>query len=383
MRKLEAGGRLDRQLEMLPSDAVIADRQRAGQGLTRPEAAVLMAYAKMTLYEDLLRTDVPDRDYLAHEIAEYFPEELRRRYLTEIGGHRLRREIAATWLANSIVNRGLDTLVSDIEDETGADLADISLAFLVARDAFVLTPQWAAIEALPADVPAAVQIELLAVTREVLVRGTRWFLAHGGRPLRIGRNVERFRSGIVGLAQQFESVVTEGHAAEIGATAAAYSEAGVPPDLARVMARLPLALAACDIVAITEPESPGGAPVEQRLAATARVYFALDEALGLRWFRSRIEEAPRIGRWDRLVLTGLEDDLAGILRALSSRAMAAGAVADDVGGTGEQVRAWLDGAGRGLARYRGLVRELEAAPDHDLAMLTVAMRTLGDLQLGR
>ena len=53
MRRLEGEGRLDREVEDLPSDAELAERRKAGKGLTRPELAVLLAYAKMTLYEDL------------------------------------------------------------------------------------------------------------------------------------------------------------------------------------------------------------------------------------------------------------------------------------------------------------------------------------------
>lgn len=43
-----------------PDDAAIAERTRRGQSLTRPELAVLLAYAKLTLYDDLLVTAVPD-----------------------------------------------------------------------------------------------------------------------------------------------------------------------------------------------------------------------------------------------------------------------------------------------------------------------------------
>ena len=44
----------------MPDDAAIAERTRRGQFLTRPELAVLLAYAKLTLYDDLLVTSVPD-----------------------------------------------------------------------------------------------------------------------------------------------------------------------------------------------------------------------------------------------------------------------------------------------------------------------------------
>ena len=55
MRKLEAQGRLDREHRDAAQRRRAGRAPQGGRGLTRPEAAVLLAYAKMTLYEDLLR----------------------------------------------------------------------------------------------------------------------------------------------------------------------------------------------------------------------------------------------------------------------------------------------------------------------------------------
>ena len=242
MRKLEAQGRLDRELEHLPSDAELAERRKEGSGLTRPEAAVLLAYAKMTLYEDLLRTELPDRAYLAEEIAKYFPRPLRRRYAAEIEQHRLKREIVATWIANSVVNRGLAVFVSELEDETGGALDDVLLAYVVARDSFGLLPVWSAIEALPATrAGRACRLALLVVARDVLVRGTRWFMTprrpaashrrHGG-PLPAGHRRDHGDSST--------SVVERGQPRPIEAAAArAMSRPGSSRSWRGPMAGLP------------------------------------------------------------------------------------------------------------------------------------------------
>ena len=98
MRKLEGQGRLDRALEGLPADEVLQERRKGGRGLTRPEAAALLAYAKMTIYDDLLRTELPDRPYLAQEIGKYFPQgaapALRRRDRRPPAAARDRRDLA-------------------------------------------------------------------------------------------------------------------------------------------------------------------------------------------------------------------------------------------------------------------------------------------------
>ena len=114
IRALERRGVLDRAVEYLPDEEEIAERRGEGRGLTRPEIAVLLSYAKMVLYRDLLASPLPDDPYLAADLRRYFPRPLRKRHARHIESHRLRREIIATFEANSIVNRTGPSFVSDI-----------------------------------------------------------------------------------------------------------------------------------------------------------------------------------------------------------------------------------------------------------------------------
>ncbi|MFZ1428661.1 MAG: NAD-glutamate dehydrogenase [Geminicoccaceae bacterium] len=377
MRRLERQGRLDRQIEFLPRDNELAERRKEGRGLTRPEAAVLLAYAKMTLYEDLLKTELPDRAYLAKDVAKYFPRPLRRRFMPQIEQHRLKREIVATWIANSVVNRGLDVFVSELQDETGGSLEDVLLAYVAARDSFGLLSVWGAIEALPATVPGSLQPRLLVVVRDVLLRGTRWYMTQGGHPFKLSETVARFRPGIGEIIGQLDQVMSPTHAGGVEATTVEYVAAGVDTGLARTIAKLPHLLAVCDVVRV----APTGAAIADptRALQTARIYFALDNALDLPWLKTCIQTAPRPGRWDRLALTGLEDDLSRILRGLTAAAMAAGLEASEVDSAAASVSEWLESKVQGVNRFRVLVQELRQLPGADLAMLTVAVRTLAGL----
>ncbi|RZJ40105.1 MAG: NAD-glutamate dehydrogenase, partial [Brevundimonas sp.] len=60
MQWLTAKGKLDRKVEGLPNDARIAELIAAGQGLTRPELAVLLAYAKLELSDDIVASAAPE-----------------------------------------------------------------------------------------------------------------------------------------------------------------------------------------------------------------------------------------------------------------------------------------------------------------------------------
>ena len=106
MRGLERAGKLDRALEFLPDEEALAERQAAGRGLTRPELAVLFSYAKMTLYEQLLESDVTESEALTRDVVNYFPTPLRETYRDAILGHRLKSEVIATLTANFLGQPG-------------------------------------------------------------------------------------------------------------------------------------------------------------------------------------------------------------------------------------------------------------------------------------
>ena len=102
---LERDGLLNRELEYLPSETEIDERRQRNQGLTRPEISVILSYAKIDLYNGLEDCGESLADFLTMDPQRYFPPLLRKRYQDLIPGHRLSREILATLIANTIVNR--------------------------------------------------------------------------------------------------------------------------------------------------------------------------------------------------------------------------------------------------------------------------------------
>ena len=155
MQTLEKRHELDRAVEFLPDDSEIAERRRRGIPLTRPEIAVLLAYAKLSLHGDLLASRVPDDPYLARELGRYFPPSVTTRFPEAVERHRLRRDIISTGLANSMINRGGPTLVVRIADQTGASVDRIAAAFAAVRDSYSLTALNTAIEELDGKIDGA------------------------------------------------------------------------------------------------------------------------------------------------------------------------------------------------------------------------------------
>src|SRR5262249_9467556 len=175
MHMLEQHGHLDRAVEFLPDDMEIAERHRRGVALTRPELAVLLAYAKLTLKDELVDSTVPDDPYLGRELGRYFPKPVSERFPDEVERHRLRRNIIATQLANSMINRGGPSFVVRIADQTGATPVGIAAAFAAVRDSFAMTALNGEIDALDNKVSGAVQVELYAAVQDLLLDRIVWF----------------------------------------------------------------------------------------------------------------------------------------------------------------------------------------------------------------
>src|SRR5690606_16712640 len=176
MNALSESVGLDRELEFLPDDRELTRRERDGRGLTTPEFAVLVAYAKLALKGSLLESEVPDDSYLESTLLEYFPAPLRERFGDVLRQHPLRREIIVNSLANNMVNRGGITFAFRAVEETGASYPQVARAFVVCRDVFDLAGFVTQVEGLDNKVSTAAQSELYLEFRRLLDRAVRWFL---------------------------------------------------------------------------------------------------------------------------------------------------------------------------------------------------------------
>ena len=194
MCALEAPGLLDRGLEFLPSDAALAERAEQGRGLTSPEFAVLVAYSKIALTEDLVASRLPDEEWFTRTLRSYFPTPVVERYGDRLGTHPLEREIITTCLVNEMVNRGGITFAFRCEEETGADPEQVARAYTACREVFGLRDFVSAVETLDHRVATDVQTTLYLTFRRLLDRAVRWFLQTAARPDRHRRRDRALRA---------------------------------------------------------------------------------------------------------------------------------------------------------------------------------------------
>ncbi len=355
IRALERSGRLDRASEFLPDEETLEERKSAGLGLTRPELAVLLSYAKLALYDDILASDIPDDPSLVQDVGFYFPQPIRAGFGDLVPGHPLRREISATYVTNSMINRAGPTFVHEVVDRTGAAPAEVAKAYLIGRRIFDLSRLWREIEALDNRASAAIQTRLNLDILRPIERATIWLLRNGSRPLEINRTIERFAGGIRTLAERLDGLIADETRAEIERRTGDAVEAGVPESLAREIASLEPLYSGCDIVRIATER-------RRSVEHVARVYFTVGRKLAFDWLRGSAAALPAETEWQAAAVAAVIDDFYVQQSGLTER------VLDDSGRARDAAagRWWTANGGR-VARAESLVADLRAAGSPDLA----------------
>ncbi|MDM0043258.1 NAD-glutamate dehydrogenase [Variovorax dokdonensis] len=365
MQFLEKAGRLNRAIEFLPSDEQLAERRAAGQGLATPERAVLLAYSKIWLYDELLESPLPDDPWVATALTRYFPTLLRERFAAYMQRHPLKREIIATHVTNSALNRVGSTFVHRLSETTGARAHEVVRAYLMAREIFGMVGLWEAVDQLDNQVEDAVQSRLLIDCSRQLERATKWFLRSRRLAEPIADVIAHFKPNVEALAARLPQLLDAGERARDEAAVAQYTDAGVPRQLAERVATFDSLNATLDIA---ELAGSARSPVE----TVAEVFFVLGNRLGTAWLRDRIGALPGDAHWQILARGAMQDDLAALERSITGAVLAAeGPVEADA-----KVQAWLDANARPLERAERLMTELRAVPTPDAAMLSVALREL-------
>ncbi len=368
MRSLEKEGRLNRAIEFLPDDETLIERTNRGQGLARPELAVLLSYSKIQLYDELLASDLPDDPYMEALLIDYFPTALRKTYKKEIARHRLRREIIATVVTNSIVNRCGISFVHEVKEKTGMPSGDIARGYVISREIFGIRDLWREIEALDNKVPASLQAIMLAECGRLVERGTVWMLREAGLPLNIVRAIADYGEGVHVIVDKLSSMIPQADNALLAERASGYVDHGVPKELAARVASLGLVSPACDIVRISRTAR---IPVEQ----AGEAYFTIGARFGFDWLRRAAGHLPTDTAWDKLAVTAIIDDLFGHQGDLTSRVLSTTAN----GPSPEMIEGWSQARRPLIARAEQLIAELRASGNPDLAMLAVANRQLKSL----
>jgi len=365
MQTLEMRGELDRGVEFLPDELAIAERRKRNAALTRPELAVLLAYAKLSLYNELLDSTVPDDPYLGRELVRYFPKEMSKHYTDALHAHRLRREIIATQLTNSMINRGGATLIVRIADQTGAGSPSIASAFAAVRNSYNLIELNSEIDALDNKVSGRVQLDLYGAVQDLLLDRLVWFLRNVDHTQGLEKVIGHYREGIAQVAAALDGALSKQAINALEARVAEFAKAGVPESLARRIASLPILKAAPDIALVADR---AGKPVDEVTAT----YFATEAFFQLDRVASAVPNIVVSDYFDRLALDRALDSIGDAERRLTAAMVGNGHAGASA------VEQWVRPRQGEVERIRAAIHEI-AGSGLTLSKLTVAANLLGDL----
>ena len=362
---LERRGTLDRALEFLPDDEMINERRTSGRGLSRPELSVLLSYGKMSLYTDMIASNVPEDPYLSHELISYFPKPLQRKYRNLMGQHRLSREIIATLVTNSLVNRMGPVFAYRTSDETGADLASVARAYAIAREVFDVRSLWSSIEELDNEVHANAQYSMMNRTTRLLKHGTHWLLDRPDLVRDIEAAVKRFANHARKICDNLEEYLAGRELRRFGEAFGLYKELGIPDGIARRMAGLHAMHSALDIIEVAQ--DAGASP-----AAAAHIYFTLGQELRIDWLRDQVEQLSVEGRWQAMARNSMRENLYHLQGQLTRLVIAANKRKPPPAA----VQAWIAAHRERVDHVLTTSREMISMGSTDFPTLSVAMQEI-------
>ncbi len=357
MEMLEESGDLDRRTEGLADSETLGRRAGEGKGLTRPELAVLLSSVKLRLQAAIEDSDLPDDPGLEGLLFAAFPEPMRSDFKSQIAGHRLRREIIATQLANAIVNRLGIVHPFELAEEESVPLAQIAAAYAVAVSLFDVDALWERIE--QAKMPEPARLMLLDHLASA-VRGHMADLlrADMGR-VAPSTTLKRLSGDIAALGEGTAELLAEDTRISSSRLCERFTEAGVP----RAKAALVTHMFEMDgAVGLADLAVDRG--METR--SLARAFTLLGELLGLHWAQSTAALMDPSDPWERLLVAGLSRDFQQMrldfLRGLSRSKKAK---SDPVGA----VESWVAEREGSVRRFRSMIERARGTSPIAPAML--------------
>ena len=363
---LESEGILDRDLENIPHDEELTRRRSSGQGMCRPELSVLLSYSKIMLYRQLLDSDVPEDPWLSEELQRYFPKPLQDKYSSYMDEHRLKREIIATQVTNSLVNRMGTSFALRMHEDTGATAAEVARAFTIAREIFRARVFWGKIEALDNKVESKLQISATLEMWNLLRQATRWVLNQPGHKLDIRASIERLAPGLQILEKKIRQSLNAVEKAQVEEHSEPLIAGGMPKTLANWTASLHLLYPALDVVETA-------ARRETDVLNVANVFFGLGDSLGLKWLRGSVEKLPVDGQWHAHARGNLRDELYTQHRALAGR------ILETYPNEREPVKKWLQDNAEEVERVSLMLSDMQGLAAIDYAIASVAVRSFDQL----
>lgn len=367
---LEKSGLLNRKVEFLPSKKEIEKRQVDKVSLTRPELCVMLAYAKMDIYNKILASNLVKDEYFETHLFSYFPKLMQEKFAAEIENHQLRKEIIATQITNFVVNRMGITFLRQICQDSGFDVVDVVKSFIIAADAFSIEKIWSEAESLDGKSNFEVQMKMFLSPNKLLERSVVWLLRNQTSG-KISQTITRFKKIADELFGLFPEVLAQASRESFEKKVNYYLENKVDKKLATRLASMDPASSTFDIAEIC-------AISKFDLKSIAKIYFTVGTRFSLKWMRSRIADLNFENHWQRMSAKTILEDVY-FYQMKIAKAIVDFSCNDKKICEINSVNAWVEKYKFNVERFDGFVTELKSQTNPDLAVFVVALNRLKSL----
>jgi len=367
---LEKSGLLNREIEFLPNRKEIDKRQNDNVSLTRPELCVMLAYAKMDIYNQLLASDLVKDKYFESELLSYFPKTMKEKFLDEITNHQLRKEIIATQITNFVVNRMGITFVHQLAQDSGFSVVEVVKSFIIACDSFRLREVWEEVENLDGSVAAHVQTQMFLSANKLLERSIHWLLRNQVKG-DLTKVVNRFRKIADELHSSLPGVLAQASKESFERKIERYRLNNVDVKLAAKIAAMDPVASAFDIAEISESS-------KFDLKTIAKIYFVVGTRFSLKFLRSKINNLVVTNHWQRLAHKTILEDIYSYQMRLAKQIVEYGCEEKKLCEV-NSVENWVKTVDFLVERFDSFIADLKTQTNPDLSVFVVALNRLKPL----
>jgi glutamate dehydrogenase len=370
MQQLEREGVLDRALENLPSLEVLNERRTREEALTRPELALMLAYSKLWLKQQLLASELPDDSTAEAYLDEYFPQMA----LTAAGAealrdHRLSREIIVMQMVNDMADLMGATFINRMMRDTGSTPAEITRAWLIASSLCGARELRDTLARVESDLPTPALYRWLRGLERVLERTARWVLGNVSPETPAAVVIAEHKNGLERMRGHFHEVAADEERGIFDTRVRELQELTGDAKLAEQLITLRYLDQLLEILRVAR--ETGADPMR-----AARAYYQFSELLGVPWLRESLTRAAQT-RWGQRLAQGLLTDLGRAHRAFTAAAVDNSAASEPVESLVADLRERM---AADLAEFSTLMDEIRAdTGDPDVTALAVAVRKLRNI----
>lgn len=368
--ELETLGIINRAVDYLPDDKRLAERKAANTGLTRPELAILLAYTKIYIKQEILKTDLTENAYLSQLLYTAFPQKLNDNFKNVLDKHPLRREIVATQLSNLLVNEMGVTFVFNVSNETGATIPEIIRAAVVASRIYGSHDIQKIILSFNFKLPAKQQYTLLGNMRRLIYLSTRWFLK---RNIITNENMEsiiqKYAKGVGQLKDLIPQLMGGYSKDYLKILSDEFEKYEIDPQHAKHIAAIRSSYTALNIIDISLINNFD-------LPKTAITYFNVGEYFNLLWFRDHIANDNRDGYWETLSRLVLRDELDNLQKKITISVLTKTHKHND---TENYIARWSETNTQCLARWHKILEMVHSSSTTDYTIFFIALGELTNI----